>query len=195
MVFLGLLPIALLSSSPDKRLSLDPSGFLTRKSFFQFLTHSLNTTSFHLDKPIWMSKTPSRVKSFIWTAVLNKINTNDILQVQRPHKAISPDVCVMCGVNTESVSHLFLHFPMVDFLWNTLFDIFGECWKCPTTLDQFLSTSFAGFERRKEAKSLWHFAIYATVWGIWLERNSHIFNDKFSNMQVCGNGLRHLAFI
>ena len=99
------------------------------RSYFQFLTHSLNTTSFHLDKPIWKSKVPSKVKSFIWTVVLNRINTNDILQVRRPHKAISPYVFVMCGANSESVSHLFLHCPVADFLCN--FGTVGECWVCP----------------------------------------------------------------
>ena len=80
MVLLGLLNFVHLSSSPNKRLwSLDPSGLFTCKSFFQFLTHSSNTTSFHLDKPIWKSKAPSKIKSFIWIDVLNKVNTNDIL--------------------------------------------------------------------------------------------------------------------
>ena len=63
--------------------------------------------------------------------MLNRINTNDILQVRRPHKAISPYVCVMCGVNSESVSHLFLHCPVADFLCNSLFGTVGECWVCP----------------------------------------------------------------
>ena len=98
VILLGLLDIVLLSYSPYKQLwSLDPSGLFTCKSYFQFLTNSLNTTSFHFNKPICKSKAPSKVKPFIWTVVLNRINTNNILQVQRPPKAISPNVCVMCG--------------------------------------------------------------------------------------------------
>ena len=54
---------------------------------------------------------------------------------------------------TLSVSHLFLHCPVADFLWNTLFGTFGECWVCPAILDRFLLTSCAGFWMRKEAKS------------------------------------------
>ena len=50
----------------------------------------------------------------------------------------------MCRVNSESISHMFLHYLVADFLWNTLFGIFGECWVCPATLDQFLLTSFIG---------------------------------------------------
>ena len=56
--------------------------------------------------------------------------------------------------------------PMAEFLWYTFFGVFGEGGVCPATLDQFLLTSFAGFGRRKEAKSLWQYAMYATVWSI-----------------------------
>ena len=73
--------------------------------------------------------------------MLNIINTDEML----PHKAISLDVCIMCGASFESVSHLFLHCPMADSLWNTLFGIFGECWVCLAMLDQFLLISFMGF--------------------------------------------------
>ena len=102
-----------------------------------------------------------------------------------------------CGVNskTVSVSCLFLHCPIADFLWNTLFGIFGEFWVCPATLDEFLLTSFAGFGKRKEAKSLWHCPNYATVWSIWLKYNSHTFNDRFSDQQVLWDRVRHLASI
>ena len=67
---------------------------------------------------------------------------------------------------------------MAAFLWNALFGIFGECWVHPRTLDQLLLTSFAGFARRKEAKSLWQCAVYATVWCIWPKRNSSIFSGR-----------------
>ena len=151
---LGLLDYVLLSSSPDKRLwSLDPFGLFTCKSYFQFLTHSLTPTSFLLDKPIWKSKAPSKVKSFNWTVMLNRINTNDMLQVQRPHKAISLDVCVMGRIHNQYLTHF------CTIMWLTLFGIFGECQVCPVTLDQLLLTSFVGFGKNKEAKSLWQCSI------------------------------------
>ena len=49
VVLLGFLDSILLSANPDKMLwSLDPSRLFTCKSYFQFLTLSLNRTSFHL---------------------------------------------------------------------------------------------------------------------------------------------------
>ena len=61
----------------------------------------------------------------------------------------------MCGVSSESVPHMFLHWSMVGSLWNMLLDIFGECWVCLRTFDLFLLTSFIGFGKNKEAKSSW----------------------------------------
>ena len=54
---------------------------LMRKSDFKFLTSSPNRESFLLDKPIWKLIVPFKVKFLIWTAVLNRINTNDMLQI------------------------------------------------------------------------------------------------------------------
>ena len=36
------------------------------------------------------------------------------------------------------------------YLWNTLFGIFGKCWVCPTTLDQFPLTSFTGLDKGRK---------------------------------------------
>ena len=124
--------------------------------------------------------------------MLNRINTNDMLQVRRPLKAISPYIRVMCGASSKSTPHLILHCSMADFLWNALFGIFGECWVCPKALDQFLLTSFTGFGRRKEAKSLLQYTVY--VWCIWLERNSCNFNGKYSDKHVLWIRIWHWAF-
>ena len=64
-----------------------------------------------------------------------------------------------------------------------------------TTLDQLLLTSFASFGRRKEAKSVWQCAMYATVWSIWLEHNSHTFKVRFSDKHVLWDRVRPLASI
>ena len=97
-----------LFNTPDTRIwTLDSSGIFSCKSYFQFLTSSPNIDRFLLDKPIWKSKSPSKVKAFVWTAVLNRINTNDMLQKRRPLMALSPNMCIMCGLDFESRAHLF----------------------------------------------------------------------------------------
>lgn len=88
---LGLLDSVRLSSSSGKGIySLDPSSVFSCKSYFQFLSHLLNRTSFHIDKPIWESEA-------IWTAALNSTDTDDMFQGRRLPKAI-PLICVLCVV-------------------------------------------------------------------------------------------------
>lgn len=41
--------------------------------------------------------------AIVWTAVPNRIDSNDLLQIQRPN-----DIGVMCMNNLEPVTHLFL---------------------------------------------------------------------------------------
>ena len=128
--------------------------------------------------------------------MLNRINTNDILQVQRPHKGIYLDMCVLCVGQIQNQYHICFCIVLWLIFYGTLcFGTFGECWVCPAILDQFLLTSFAGVGGGKEAKSLWQCAIYATIWCIWLECNSRTFNDRFSDELVLWDRVRHLASI
>ncbi|RVW62002.1 hypothetical protein CK203_062408 [Vitis vinifera] len=41
-------------------------------------------------KLVWNSQVPFKIKSFIWLVVHKKVNTNDMLQLRRPYKALSP---------------------------------------------------------------------------------------------------------
>lgn len=101
-------------------------GLLSCKSYFHFITSAPNNVYFLLDKPIQKSIAPSKVKSFVWTVVLNMINSNDFLQIWRPLTALSP--CLMCRSSSQTNSHLFLHCSTTSFLWNNPFGVFGEQW-------------------------------------------------------------------
>ena len=47
--------------------------------------------------------------AFAWLVAHKKVNTNDLLQLRRPHKALSSDICKLCMKQGESADHLFLH--------------------------------------------------------------------------------------
>lgn len=91
--------------------NLDSSGSYTCSSIFKFLTRSPLGSNI-LFKYFWKIKAPSDVKNFVWTAELNRINTNDFLQTRRPNKALSPNVCMTCLRSSETSSHLFLRCKM-----------------------------------------------------------------------------------
>ncbi|RVW63564.1 Transposon TX1 uncharacterized 149 kDa protein [Vitis vinifera] len=72
---------------------------------------------------VWKSQVPFKVKAFIWLVAHKKVNTNDLLQLRRPHKAISPDICKLCMEQGESTDHLFLHCSVTLGLWHRLFQL------------------------------------------------------------------------
>lgn len=95
--------------------------------------------NFLFDKPIWNFKAPPKDKYFVWIVVLNRVNTyGDMVQKCRP--LIAPNLCIMCCSSSKSVSHLFSwHFLAVNYIWNKVFDIFGESWVCPKLLHGCIS--------------------------------------------------------
>ena len=70
--------------------SLSSVGSFSVKKNFMVLSMLSNPISFILTNFVWKSKVPSKVKAFAWLVVHKKVNTNDMLQVRRPYKSLSP---------------------------------------------------------------------------------------------------------
>lgn len=100
--------------------------------------NSSPSAAFPLAEFIWKYKIPSQVKAFAWTVVVNRVNTNDLLQIRWPHKALSPNVCVLCFKDAETHIHLFLHCPVAREMWSRLLAYSGEHWVVPQQVDNFL---------------------------------------------------------
>ncbi|KAJ9682711.1 hypothetical protein PVL29_018607 [Vitis rotundifolia] len=97
-------------SVPDARFwPASSSGFFSVKSFFLTLSYFSGSPQDFPSKFVWKSQVPFKVRSFIWLVAHKKVNSNDMLQLRRPYKALSPDICVLCMKQGESVDHLFLH--------------------------------------------------------------------------------------
>lgn len=115
---------------------------------------------------------PFKVKAFAWTMVLNKANTNDLLQIRRPHMALSPNVCVFCFKEEETHSHLFLLCPMARKMRSRLLAFSGEQWVAPKRVEDLLNIGLFGFSKNKDNRSLWKCALFSTLQYLWLERNA-----------------------
>ncbi|RVX07806.1 hypothetical protein CK203_021931 [Vitis vinifera] len=81
-------------SVPDMRSwSLSPSRLFTVKYFFLAISQFSDSPPVFPTKFVWNSQVPFKVKSFIWLVAHKKVNTNDLLQLRRSYKALSPDIC------------------------------------------------------------------------------------------------------
>lgn len=101
---------------PEKRVwGISNPGIFSSKSFFEHLTSTPQNASFALNNFIWKAKAPLKVRAFSWTVVLDRVNTNNPLQRQRPNKVMSPNIFVICFKRRKTNEHLFLQCP---FAWS-----------------------------------------------------------------------------
>ncbi|RVW92839.1 LINE-1 retrotransposable element ORF2 protein [Vitis vinifera] len=186
--------IHLSPSVPDKRSwSLSSSELFTVKSFFLALSQISGLPSVFPTKLVWNSQVPFKIKSFVWLVAHKKVNTNDMLQLRRPYKAISPDICMLCMKQGETVDHLFLHCPLTMGLWYRLFQLTKIDWVPPRSIFDMLSTNFNGFGSSKRGIVLWQAACIALLWVVWRERNARIFEGKTRNLENLWDMIHFLA--
>ncbi|RVX22974.1 Sister chromatid cohesion protein SCC4 [Vitis vinifera] len=148
------------SSVPDKRSwSLSSSGLFTVKSFFLALSQYSVSPPIFPTKFVWNAQVPFKVKSFVWLVAHKKVNTNDLLQLRRPYKALSPDICKLCMKHGETVDHLFLHCSLTIGLWHRLFQSAKMDWVSPRSISDMLASNFNGFGFSKRGIVLWQNAV------------------------------------
>ena len=163
------------SVSYARSWSLSSSGLFTVKFFFLALSHCPDSPSVFPTKFVWNSQVPFKVKSFIWLVAHKKVNTNDLLQLRRPHKALSPDICKLCMRHVESADHFFLHCSLMMGLWHKLFQLAKTDWVPPRSISDMLSITFSGFGLSRRGIVLWQAVCIALIWVVWRERNTRIF--------------------
>ncbi|RVX04307.1 Beta-arabinofuranosyltransferase RAY1 [Vitis vinifera] len=179
-------------SVPDARLwPLSSSGLFSVKSFFLALSQSSGSPQNFPSKFVWNSQVPFKVKSFVWLVAHKKVNTNDMLQVRRPYKALSPDICILCMKHGESADHLFLYCSLTIGLWHRLFQLAKMDWVSPRSIYDMMFIKFKGFGNSKRGIVLWQAVSIALIRVVWWERNARIFEDKARNSGFLGTPFFH----
>ncbi|RVX11360.1 hypothetical protein CK203_019699 [Vitis vinifera] len=166
-------------SVPDARLwPLSSSGLFSVKSFFLALSQFFGSPQVFPSKFVWNSQIPFKVQSFIWLVAHKKVNTNDMLQVRRPYKALSPDICILCMKHGESADHIFLHCSLTIGLWHRLFQLAKMDWVPPRSILDMMYIKFNGFGSSNRGIALWQAANIALIRIVWRERNARILRIK-----------------
>ena len=182
------------SISDARSWSISSSGLFTVKSFFPALSHFSDSSPVFPTKFVWNSQVPFKVKSFVWLVAHKKVNTNDLLQLRRPYKALSSDICKLC-MHGDSADHLFLHCSLTMGLWHKLFQLTKMDWVPPRSISNMMSINYKGFGLSKRGIVLWQDACIALIWVVWRERNARIFEDKARNSENLWDSIHFLAFL
>ena len=122
-----------------------------------------------------------------------KVNTNDLLQLRRPDKALSLEICILCMKHGESIDHLFLHCSLTMGLWHRLFQLAKMNWVPSSSIFDMLSINYNGFGLSKRWLVLWQAASIALIWVVWRERNMRIFEDKARNSEYLWDSIVFLT--
>ena len=139
----------------DSRIWIpDNSGGFSCKSAFTAIQQDDAFLEFRFFKLIWKSCVPVRVKFFAWSLSLEKINTSDVLQQKRLFQCLSPNRCVMCNRDSESIHHLFLQCHFARSIWEKVFYEFELDIGVPTNLFLLLNQG-SDKKWKKSIKSLW----------------------------------------
>ena len=94
-------------------------------------------------KFVWNFQVPFKVKAFVWLVAYKKVNTNDLLQLRRPHKALSPDICKLCMKQGKSTDHL--HCFVSLGLWHKLFQLAKLDWVPLRSISKILANPREGW--------------------------------------------------
>jgi hypothetical protein len=158
---------------------LEPEGSFSVKSAFDSISReivegpNLNNWELKIFNNIWKSPAPSKVVSFSWQLLYNRIPTKDNLLLRGAIQHGSGGNCVWCGVLTESANHLFLHCKMAMKAWYKIFKWLGVVIVMTSNLfnlfDYFCGVA-QSMKSRKGFMLVWHMAI-------WSARNNKIFNN------------------
>ncbi|KAL5543390.1 hypothetical protein UlMin_007174 [Ulmus minor] len=130
------------------------SGVFSCKSFFDCLLGNANSFNFEPFRFIWKSSVPHRVKVYAWLIYLGKLNTCDRVQRRNPQMMLSPNMCVICKKDEESVNHLFLHCCSARFLWLKALGEVGIHWAAPASVRGMFLDRTLGYGSNNMAKTL-----------------------------------------
>ena len=137
------------SVSDVRSWSLSSSGLFIVKSFFIALSHLSDLSLGFPTNFVWNSQVSFKVKSFVWLVAHKKVNTNGLLQLRRPYKALSPDIRKLCMKHGESANYLFLHCSLTKGLWHRLFQIARMDWAPPSSISDMMTINYKGFGKSK----------------------------------------------
>jgi hypothetical protein len=170
----------------------------TVKSAYDFVSTTLviNTLSvpWHAKvfQSLWKSPTPSKVCSFIWQMLHDRIPTKHNLVIRHVITAGLDSLCPMCGLETETAEHLFIYCGFATKVWLQIFSWLDIPFNLPHSLFSILNCCFfAGDPRAKKGRLMIGCAV---IWMIWKLRNLILFENGRGSTTEVVEGVKVVAW-
>ena len=157
-------PIAMAPNKQDQLIwSPFSSGELTAKEAFHFLRPHLPVIDW--GKHIWSKFIIPRISLHVWKVLRGRVLSEDLLQRRGICLASR---CVLCGINAESLLHVFMTCPFSASIWDGWMTVFNMP-NVPTSLLDLLNMGC--IDRSSQVKEVWLITFTTTLWFIWRARN------------------------
>jgi hypothetical protein len=199
----GLLDIILngvFSEEEDKwEWRLEDNGIFSVKSAYLLLgsvfspESTLGDLELRVLNNMWKSPAPSKVLAFSWKLVRDRLPTRENLRKRGVVGNGGVTDCVHCNGIPEAAVHLFLHCNFASSVWKAVFRWLGLVLVIPPSLPM-LFECFVGVASSKQSKVGFSVIWHATVWSIWRLRNSVIFSNGVSDVEVVVDSVKLLSW-
>ena len=140
---------------------------------------------------VWMKLAPPKVEFFLWLALLEKLNTKEMLWKKGILQA-NQIGCPLCTAQseTENSDHLLVACPISWSIWCTIAEDLGQVITVPATFRHHFEEWMSRQWRNTIMRKLWCSTFFAVAWSLWLMRNEIIFQQKALNVEVLCNLIR-----
>ncbi|XP_058726380.1 uncharacterized protein LOC131597719 [Vicia villosa] len=141
---------------------------------------------------LWSLDIPLRIAIFAWRLFISRLPTIDSLIV-RGVDNISNLCCVYCGVQPESIGHVFFDCQVSKNVWEWVYSWLGE--DVPFSLQEFkeflvVQEVVKRVKDREKISFIW----IALVWSLWLMCNSIIFEQVSFSFELVVCNVMYLSW-
>lgn len=132
-----------------------------------------STMTFH--KVIWHAKNANKMSFISYLAANNRLYTKDRMV---RFGMIDENTCCLCGHFEETVHHLFFECEYSSFIWRSVALKLELVADNSSVFENEAVKIMNAFKDKDQALDIACAAFTVAVYQIWMERNSHIFNNK-----------------
>lgn len=180
--------------------SIDRVRGFTVKSCYNWMCNRVTNDDNSSDDPVikawkslWRCDIPSKVLVFCWRLLLRKLPTRENLFNRRIIISIQDAKCVFCRSETESIDHLFCSCEVIKEVWNGVLSWLNV----QTDLHDDLLLMYEGVGDLVKGKGARRVKIIfwaATVYQIWLARNSIVFNNNPTSASSIVTSIKYVSW-
>ena len=138
---------------------------------------------------VWMNLAPPKVELFMWLALLEKLNTKEMLWRKGILKE-DQKRCTFCSEAPESCSHILMACPVSWKIWNIIAEDLGQKLSLHVTFREHYEDWMGRKWRNTTFRKLWCSTFFAVAWTLWLTRNEIVFQSKELDMEKVCNLVR-----